>query len=114
SLYYGEAINNRGQIAVGVDSEISQVYLYSAGTFTNIGSALLSSWYFTPPRQANNTVAFAINEHGEIAGISGVDWGTDGGFVYSGGSIRSLVWCVPGNCEHCLNNSGAVVGTNLG
>jgi probable HAF family extracellular repeat protein len=114
SLYYGECINDRGQIAVGVDSEISQVYLYSGGTFTSIGSALLSNWYFTPPRQANNTVAFAINEHGEIAGISGVDWGTDGGFVYSGGSIRSLVWCVPGNCEHCLNNSGEVVGTNLG
>jgi len=114
SLYYGECINNRGQIACGVDSEISKVYLYSGGTFTSIGSAVLSSWYFTPPQQANDTFAFAINEHGEIAGISGVDWGTDGGFVYSGGSVHSLVWCVPGNCEHCLNNAGEIVGSNLG
>jgi probable HAF family extracellular repeat protein len=109
-LYYGDCINNRGQIAVGVGSEISDVYLYSSGTFTNIGSALLPF----APFHGDFTAAFAINEHGQVTGISGTNWGYTTGFLYSGGSFISLGWCLPGYSDHSINNAGQIVGTNVG
>ena len=77
-----------GPDRVGVGSEISDVYLYSGKTFTDIGSLLL---FANPNRYANSTYASGINDDGLVMGTSGMDWGNYEGFIYNGGNMDHSV-----------------------
>jgi probable HAF family extracellular repeat protein len=109
-------INNSGQV-VGVsylsDNVTSHAFLYSGCAMTDLGT--LGGGGATG---TTNSCATAINDNGQIAGISDISSTTNGpdAFLYSGGTMTDL----GGICDEYnesyangINNSGQVVGQAL-
>lgn len=95
------AINTSEQI-VGYNYSI-QAFMYSNGTMTNLGTL-----------GGNQSVAYDINESGQIVGYADTVPGTASphGFLYSEGSM-SDIGLLPGgtyNYARSINDSGQIVG----
>ncbi|HEU5156047.1 MAG TPA: hypothetical protein VFU43_03560 [Streptosporangiaceae bacterium] len=88
-------INNKGQI-IGRLGDEYHAYLWDAGTLTDLGTlgGLFSS-------------AVAINDRGEVVGMSDTADGQEAAFLWSKGHMRRL----PLNAVTDINNRGQVTGS---
>jgi probable HAF family extracellular repeat protein len=98
-------LNNAGQV-IGMDDVPGGSFLYSEGTLIDIGS--LSTQY-------HGSRASALNESGQVTGISPTDSLFDSGFLYTGGTMISLGGLDPSQTYKysegtALNDAGQVVG----
>jgi probable HAF family extracellular repeat protein len=105
------AINNRGQALVGVyywtdPYLIGHVYVWSGDSLQDVGSLSSAHPY---------TLAYRINEHGQVAGVSDTDDLEQHAFFSENGVMRALD--VPAQWRSSwvtdLNDRGEVVGYGL-
>jgi probable HAF family extracellular repeat protein len=100
-----QAINNSGQIAgvFGGGSVTQHAFLYSAGTFNDLGA---------PPNMEIAT-AYGINNSGQVVGWAEPSNSPDSdqAFLYSGGAFHTLGTLGGANSwAYAINDSGQVVG----
>jgi chitinase len=100
-------INNRRQV-VGdgylFGYFVSHAFLYSGGQIQDLGALGSDS-------SLNSSVAFGINDHGQIVGSSDIVPNVSHAFLYSGGKMRDLGTLGETNSYALgINNRGKVVG----
>ncbi len=119
---YARDVNNRGQVVgefLTADQSAFHAFLYRHGTFTDLGSA-----------RSTETVAFAINDPGQVVGITQIPYDsvcsgvpctkyTQHAFFYEKGTIvdlnnliqRPSAWELTWAFD--INNRGQIVGYGL-
>jgi len=104
SFSKANAINNTGQI-VGMDrmpAGIGHAFLYEDGAMKDLGTLGLGPF-------PNSTIAYAINDNGQIVGANVGETTTI--FIYENGEMRAFA---KGASAKAINNSGTIVGTSGG
>jgi probable HAF family extracellular repeat protein/cysteine-rich repeat protein len=96
SRAYG--INTAGQVA-GTRDGGSSSFLYTGGTFTDLGNLGGSA-----------TIAFALNDAASVVGWSGTSTPSQHAFLYSGGMITDLAPSSASSHAFAINSSGQAVG----
>lgn len=93
-------INNSGQIS------LSNGYIYNNGQATYLGN--LGG---TTPGGTTSTRAFALNDNGQVVGISSTPNGRYRAFKYDNGNINEIGTLGDLSSADDINNNGHVVGT---
>jgi probable HAF family extracellular repeat protein len=99
----GSAINDRGQVTGAIVQDGVHAFLYSNGTFQDLGRFLFGDY----------SVGVGINNAGQVAGWTQLRGGPPQSFIYSNGNVTYL-GILPGytSAEAVgINNRGQVVGT---
>lgn len=108
---YSRGVNNQGQVVgqfLTADQRAFHAFLYSQGTFSDLGLA-----------GSAETVAFAINDQGQIVGITAIRRNKQYAFIYENGQLIDLNSLIPPDFGWALtwafdvNNHGQIVGYGL-
>jgi probable HAF family extracellular repeat protein len=97
---FSRDLNDRGEVVGGLsgnDDGSGRAFLYANGVVRNLGTLLPSHTYST---------AWAINNAGQIVGVSSQSWFTrqdEHAFIYEGGLMRDLNALIPANSGWVLN-----------
>ena len=114
SFTSAQKLNNLGQFVGGYnDGSGDHGFLYSGGSYTTLDDPLATG--NTPAFGITGTLAYGINDNGDIVGHYNAD-GSVHGFLYSGGSYTTLddPFGTNGTLACGINDKGQIVGFYVG
>lgn len=97
---------NDAELVVGqADSgTTSHAFIWQSGVMTDLGS-------LNPTSNSSSSCAYAVNNAGQVVGISSVSGGANHAFLWENGVMTDLGTLGPGSSTaYAINNAGQVVG----